>query len=140
MAQKKVTKWLQIYTTRDYREKITIVAARGTREPRNARRAAGGAFPEGFPECEEGGWGRPGAGGPWNASRGAEGAPGAGSLGMQAEGLGLIGRGGAKPPKVHKQLPTTPGPPRRPRPRDPNARRAQSIFFLKVWFCRDLIA
>ena len=62
--------------------------ARGTREPRNARRAAGGAFPEGFPECEEGGWGRPGAGGPWNASRGAEGAPGAGSLGMQAEGLG----------------------------------------------------
>ena len=92
MAQKKVTKkltkWLQIYITRDYREKITMVAARGTREPRNARRAAGGAFPEGFPECEEGGWGRPGAGGPWNASRGAEGALGAGSLGMQAEGLG----------------------------------------------------
>ncbi len=115
MAQKggqKLTKWLQIYTTRDYREKITMVAARGTREPRDARRAAGGAFPEGFPECEEGGWGRPGAGGPWNASRGAEGALGAGSLGMQAEGLGLIGRGGTKPPKAHKQPHTTPGTPR----------------------------
>ena len=106
---KKLTKWLQIYTTRDYREKITMVAARGTREPRNARRAAGGAFPEGFPECEEGGWGRPGAGGPWNASRGAEGALGAGSLGMQAEGLGAYRRWEAKPPKVHKQPNTTPG-------------------------------
>ena len=84
------------------------------RDTRNARRAAGGAFPEGFPECEEGGWGRPGAGGPWNASRGAEGAPGAGSLGMQAEGLGAYRRWEAKPPKVHKQPYTTPGhtPPR----------------------------
>ena len=35
---KKLTKWLQIYATRDYREKITMVAARDTRKPRNARR------------------------------------------------------------------------------------------------------
>ena len=77
------------------------------RDTRNARRAAGGAFPEGFPECEEGGWGSPGAGGPWNASRGAEGALGAGSLGMQAEGLGAYRRWEAKPPKVHKQPNTT---------------------------------
>ena len=65
-----------------------MVAARGTRATQGSRRAAGDAFPEGFPECEEGGWGRKGARGPWNASRGAEVALGAGSLGMQAEGLG----------------------------------------------------
>ena len=41
MAQKvrqKAGKWLQIYIKRDYREKITMVAARGTRATQNARR------------------------------------------------------------------------------------------------------
>ena len=83
---KKLTKWLQIYTTRDYREKITMVAARGTREPRdragplgthfrrgsrNAGREAGAAKEEGPLECGQGGWGRTRGGVPWNAGRGA---------------------------------------------------------------------
>ena len=55
---KKADKWLQIYITRDYREKITMVAARDTREPR--MRA------EGLRSNVSGGWG--GGGSCCNAS------------------------------------------------------------------------
>ena len=89
MARKgatKADKGLQIYIKCDYREKITMVAARGSREPRdragplgthfrrgsrNAGREAGAAKDEGPLECEQGGWGRTRGGVPWNAGRGA---------------------------------------------------------------------